>query len=58
MQKKIKTVCFKGETDKEARKYISSLPAESYNEGDKAEVTFPDGRKQIYVLEMIWVKEI
>ncbi len=51
--KKKKIVYFKAGTNEEAIRYISELPAEGYNEGDKAEVTFPDGSKVIYVLNAV-----
>ena len=50
-------VQLKAASYEEARKLISELPAEEYNEGDKAEVTFPDGSKHFYVFRATWRKQ-
>ena len=53
----MKIIKFKSASADEAREYISNLEVESLNEGDKAEVTLPDGSKQIYVLKTHWEDE-
>ena len=47
----MKTIQFKTSSIEAARGYLSELFAAEYNEGDRAEVTFPDGNKHIYVLK-------
>jgi len=41
---------FKAETIEEAREYISGVDAHLSNNGDKAVVTYPDGRKVSFIL--------
>lgn len=56
-EQRYKIVHFYADTSEEAQRYISELPAQEYNEGDKAEVTYPDGSKHIYVLRRKWIDE-
>lgn len=53
----MKLIQFKAGTSEEARKYMSELPAGSFNEGDEAEVTYLDGTKHIYVFQSTWVEK-
>jgi len=59
----LKTIHLEAATSEEARRKISELPVrdvsqfDTYNEGDRAIVTFPDGTIQIYVLKTEWAKE-
>ena len=41
---------FKAETIEEAQEYISGVDAHLLNNGDKAVVTYPDGRKVSFIL--------
>ena len=41
---------FKAATIEEAREYISGIDADLINEGDKAVVTYLDGRKEGFIL--------
>lgn len=42
----------------EAREYISEIEVEKLNDGDQAEVTFPDKSKQVYVFRDDWTAKI
>jgi len=44
-------------SSEEARKLMAELHTEKYREGDRAEVTFPDGSKQVYVFKEQWTAE-
>jgi len=46
----MKTYEFKAATIEEARKHISGIDAGLLNEGDEAVVTYPDARKETYIL--------
>ena len=48
------TYFLKVATIDEAREYISELEVEKLNEGDEAEVAFPDGSKQMFVFREDW----
>ena len=50
----MKTIQFKAASTKEARKHLSELFAAEYNDGDRAEVTLPDGSKYGYVFISHW----
>ena len=41
---------FKAATIEEAREHISGIDADLLNDGDKAVVTYPDGRKEGFIL--------
>ncbi len=49
--REMKTIQFKTSSTKETRDRLAELFIAEYNEGDRAEVTFPDGSKHIYVLK-------
>lgn len=47
----MKTTKLTAKTLTEARGKIADLYAKDFNDGDKAEVTFPDGDKHIYIFK-------
>lgn len=51
---KNKTIFFEAKSSEEVSEYLSNLLAEDFNEGDRAEVTYPDGTKHIYVFKTNW----
>jgi len=52
-----KIVSLKAASADDVKKYISRIDASNFNNGDRAEVTYIDGSKQIFIFRKNWEKE-
>ena len=56
-EKIIKIVRLTAASIEEAQDLLSALPTENYRDGARAEVTLPDGSRQIYIFKDQWEAE-